>query len=549
MKQIIKAIFITLVTAFSLGAQVPDNFEYLAHTYKENIISDVILEEDHLVFSSSQGLHKANYNYSYEDLISGNSFTTFKKHKLVKVSDSTYHFFFWGIEEADIPVLTGFEFYSFDRGVELYDRVGAFDLDYINEVTHDSIGGFWCLGAKSPTLNTTNTILHYGDQGLDSKIDFSFFDGKLFTNSVGDIFVYDPYISHFNGIEFMYSDTIIEKANDIVIWGENNLILDGSKIHLTTTDFMRRLHSWDLPVTINNLDNIKMNSDSSLYVVDLQSDQYNIYHIDAESSDSLLYTGYRIDSELLTGIKVLSDSTHLLFGQHLFEVTNNTFFRNIHHTTPLEYQKSNVDIQGFGIIPVDTIEFPIPVIEGEVVLDYQNNEDETIENLNAISTYYNNHNFLSSRRNLNIPLSSELVSQALIQDSGVIRYSTEDLSGNTQDITDIKIEIPGANYRFNTSLNRIRTLDFISRINDDLEENRIANLYPNPVSNYFDIKHSGYNRITILDNQGKLVRNQKLLGNQSRIWVSSLSTGVYYGVLSGEKIREQTVKIFIDGDK
>ena len=144
MNKLKNSILLLLLSAlpYLISSQVPDRFEFLAHNAKRNIVSQIILKDDHIVFSTNKGLEKARFDYDIENLASVNSFMDIKKSKLVELNDSTYHFIYWGIEDADIPELPGFRFYSNRNGIVSSGSRGINDFNYINDITPDSTGGF-----------------------------------------------------------------------------------------------------------------------------------------------------------------------------------------------------------------------------------------------------------------------------------------------------------------------------------------------------------------------------------------------------------------------
>ena len=325
-----------------IQSQIPENFEFLAHDAKHNEISQLIVRDDHIIFSTNNGFHRASYNYDIENFYARQDFA---QSKLIDENDSTYYFFTYDRSDHDIVGIPGFTVMTNQSGEDAFSVIGDRENIHIQDVIVDSIGGYWCLRSTVNSNSVSTGILHFENDTLSTVIDHLFQRPKLYKNSRGDIYVFDSSssINHITGNEFEY-DSIYEFADDIKLWGDNNLIIDGNQAILTTPDFKQRLDTWDLPFRPISFENVTINQDSSLYLVNLQLDSYEIFHVDKSSNSQLLYAGQTEDNETIKGVKTLSDSTHLVYGQHQFEIVNNTFFRMIHHHKELVYERTDVDL-------------------------------------------------------------------------------------------------------------------------------------------------------------------------------------------------------------
>lgn len=519
-------------------AQVPENFEFLAHNNRTTEIAQIKITDDFAIIADRfSGISIAEYDYDLRTKTRDG----FRQSKLIETNDSTFHIITWDFPGGDIHTRPGFNAYSFINGSERISKLSDLFINYyyFNDVTVDSIGNFWALAFRNPFQNSNSTshLVHMGDEEIIKEIELRLINSKLFTNSKSDIYIYEQNnsISYFDGDTITYDPQLSEFADDIKLWGDNNLILYTNEIHLTTPDFKNRILSWDLPLNPENIERIKMNPDSSLYLIDLDSTQYSIYHIDQSSTASIVYSGKSLANEKIKDIKVLSDSTHLLIGQHEFEICNNSFLRTIHHEKEVEYKKCNVAISSFSILPQDTFIYSpdFDYIRAKAVAELFNNSEETVHSWDYFSTDYIRDAedyliYLSSSRSQPINLSED------IRDTISLDYVSGDYFGDMIDIADMRIEVPGANYRFNESPDRSKGVDILSSISQ-LTDTKIIQVYPNPSSDFISFNSDKNVRYSIINSLGRRISSTERNTDIGRINISSLEAGSYFLLLQDEE--------------
>ena len=504
-----------------IQGQIPENFEFLAHDAKHNEISQLIVREDHIIFSTNNGFHRASYNYDIENFYARQDFA---QSKLIDENDSTYYFFTYDRSDHDIVGIPGFTVMTNQSGEDAFSVIGERENIHIQDVIVDSIGGYWCLRSTVNSNSVSTGILHFENDTLSTVIDHLFQRPKLYKNSRGDIYVFDSSssINHITGNEFEY-DSIYEFADDIKLWGDNNLIIDGNQAILTTPDFKQRLDTWDLPFRPISFENVTINLDSSLYLVNLQLDSYEIFHVDKSSNSQLLYAGQTEDNETIKGVKTLSDSTHLVYGQHQFEIVNNTFFRMIHHHKDLVYERTDVDLLSVNLFPTDTIDFGYFEISGEASIEYQNNDNEVITHLNAISTSIDDpYSFL------NFPISTEIQPGTSLVDIHDFRFLSRELDFSPG-FLDTKFEISGANFRFNKSTQKVASVDLVSAVKEAPKLVEVP-LYPNPTLDVIHWQQPDIVKSEIYNGQGQRILINENIGSHQD--VSSLESGTYLLILT-----------------
>ncbi len=522
----LKTLLYLIIVPIFIQGQIPENFEFLAHDAKHNEISQIIVRDDHIIFSTNNGIHRATYNYGIDNFYARQDFA---RSKLIEENDSTFYFFTYERSDHDIVGIPGFTVVTNQSGEDSFSAIGERENIHIEDVIVDSIGGYWCLRSTLNGNSISTGILHFENDTLSTVIDHLFLRPKLYKNSRGDIYVFDSSssINHITGNEFEY-DSIYESADDIQLWGQNNLIIERNQAILTTPDFKQRLNTWDLPFNPLSFENVTINQDSSLYLVNLQLDSYEIFHVDKSSNAQLIFSSQIEDNETIRGIKTLSDSTHLIYGQHQFEIVNNTFFRMIHHHKELDYERRDVDLLSVNLLPIDTIDFGYFEISGEASIEYQNNDNEAITHLNAISTSIDvPYSFL------NFPISTEIQPQSSLIDILNFRFLSRELNFSPG-FLDTKFEISGANFRFNNSTQKVATIDLVSSVIEAPKLVQVS-LYPNPTPDVIHWQQPDIIKTEIYNAQGKRILINETSGSHQD--VSSLESGTYLLILTTKEDR------------
>jgi len=505
-------------------AQAPNNFQFLDHSRVETTVMDVIVQDDEIIYSSSGGIHKAKYDYELERL----EYKDFNKSKLITTSDSSFILYQWGISLNDFGY-TGFVQLEQNGEIENYSQIETEYFPDLIDITPDSTGGWWCLTGDD---FFSDKIYHFNGDG---SIDTSFkspesFRNKIYTNVLGEIFLYgsfvigDDNLAHLNDYEQLSISTIDSRSiYDIRIWQGNNAVLTEDKLLITDPAFDTILYTWNLPETIENFNHVEINHDSTLYQKSFSENNYQISKISKSSQQLFTINRTVEEDEIVIGIKMLSDTTHIVYGQRQLEICDNLFFRNVATSEPIEYPVSDVAIAYFKLNKNNLV---TSTFSGTAELSLFNNASEVIYNSAAYSTEYI-VNMIDDigPLNLSIPINN-LEAQTQQEFTKPINASL------SNDFEIFAMEVPGANYKFNISANKYRPVDSVLSTLENKEPEYI-DLYPNPASDVLFLP-AGITKFLIYNSSGQLVR-QSLGHPGKKVDVTELPAGFYHVVFVDEK--------------
>ena len=528
MKNLTPTISILLLVCFNLTAQTPEDFNFLNHQKVDLEIIDIIEVDGSIIAAHQQGIDVVDYDYTYQLLSQGCS----EHQKLLLENGSSYHFGNWlfncsdGIEDA----LKTFTKTNNDFTYDAYR-----DVKNTHDITYDSTGGWWCFTNRSIDLLYLENGEIQDSFQLNNRI-----NSRLFTSSCGKIYVS-------NGIDLLhFSGDTLEYFNDLPITrefyhdGVFNYLLDKDKLYKYDCELQNLLREWDLPIEVTSFKQLNITTEDKVYVNDIQSSTYDIYAIDSLSNLELEYSGQIEPNEILSGIEVHTDTTHLIYGQHAFETISHNFYRNISTTKEIEYPTSDAEISQFHIqtTALDTV---YDVFLDSFLLQYLVEPSFQVTNLSDEEIYA-----VSVRSNITRkPLSSFVPFQRMNYTPDSILSPQELVEVNSmsglrsfqtyrEDIDNLKIELSGANYKFLKNGSIVLSPDVTSTI---LEKIKIENIeiFPNPSSDRINITLERGGHYSLISNRGEILINPNLRAGHNTIDISSLLDGVYYLINQYEK--------------
>lgn len=293
------------------------------------------------------------------------------------------------------------------------------------------------------------------------------------------------------------------------------------------------LHTWNLSDQKDSFREVQINNDSTFFLVSISENNYELSKFSKNSDLLFSYSDAINQDESLSGINVLSDTTYIIYGQKLGEMSDNLFFRNKSTVNSIQHPTSDLDITNFAI-KQNSSSTPL-VFEGTIGVNLINHESLPIYNSTAYTNFY-----MPADNFLGTTTISILSIEGL--DSLEEGEFTQSLRASiSNDFENFIIEIPGANYKFNVAENSYRGVDFLlatAEKNDLLPKD----LFPNPSSDFVHIP-SETSKVLIYDSNAKLICKESNLKNNRKVDISSLSIGLYYFILMDNQDNMQVGKV------
>ena len=523
------AIFgILFLTSFDISAQIPENFDFLNHARESVDIIDVIKKDDYLIVAHEFGVDFVNGDYSIDSEWTGCA----ENYKFIHENDSTYHYVNWFYNCSD-GIYDGVEFTTF-RGSEI-------STDYYSgspvgntvwkahDMTYDTVGGWWCFTDDGWNL------LHLNEGEITDTINLYTFRPRIFTTCSGAIYVSESGdFLHFSGDTLEYYNDL-PRNQDFYQDGDFNYLLGSDRLYKYDCDLKNRLREWMLPVGVSSFDQISFGEDDKVYVSSISNNGYTLYGIDSLSTTLFRYEGSISIDESISGIVVTSDSTHLVYGRHHFELIDHNFYRNIHTTKTLDYPRVDAELSNF-ILEFEKrdsvydffLDSTLFVYGVDPSFQVSNLSNETINNLNIFSgeirrPYETWVPIGRIRRNLDsalVPFESR-------------RDTIENLNMYFFDIEELQVELTGANFKFLENGSSLVRPELSSSVSELTHAYRIQ-VYPNPAKDHIQMKLDDESTVMIVDMHGRILIDLSLTAGPNAIDIDLLGDGIYYVVVRNQ---------------
>ncbi len=539
------------IATINLNSQIPENFELLDHNQRWSNLGANLMIGDSLIYVSHNGqwpmttVKIAYINNEiktiFESPFSGES-------KVVLNQDGTTDIFIYNLIDYDVE-LPGFYIIHIENGRyniekyvdETYDNI---DYDFFAyDVIRDTDSTYWLIRENDLAKLSNGVVEPYLDLGQS-------YNQKFHKNTEGDIFIYK------NENLFLASqDSLIEliefatKINDIATYQDNNVVLIENSLLVYNSDFTNLIRTWDLPSPVPSLQYLQLIEDN-LYVLSTEDEAFDLHIINSQGNDSLILSGFN-EYEFIKGFHMHNDSSFLLKAAlHESNIYKNIFLRNVSAGSSKDYTRLDFEINEFKLHNTGKDSaFNHVIVDGDSIFTYsffydfdvsfRNNSDSVISSTNVFSRSY--YNFIGPfSAYFQLDFLEDIVPGERINKTG--SFSVPFTYNNSLD--DLKVIAPGANNRFNASSFSSIIADYTSSIYDPNIRDYTITIYPNPTSDFLNIKSDlPLRKYLIYDSAGFMI--QAGSSSASLINVSSLVPGLYYLKVLSDNNKNSSISRFI----
>jgi|GEM_PF-4273307 len=514
-------VILLLLCQSYLCAQIPDDFNFLNNSRKNSVASSIVMLDSSMLSIGKDGVDIMGYDYTLEK----HSIALPQEYKFIEGRDSNYYFTAWELQSGD-ALYSGPTTIQVNAKGEVsrdeYDMaafVGTHNT-YMESMTYDTSGGWWCLylrGTKLAYMNDGDIIISFDTNRLR---------GELFTSCAGDIYIADRELYYFDGEELEVLFDLPEDAS----WynhGDYNYAMKDKTLIKYDCALENKIHEWVLPYEIQSFAQLDFLENNALYVKSFYKNYYALVKIDDSSNAVFEFKSQVNEAEEVTGIKVLSDSTHVVFGQHQFALSHQTFYRNVNTNHEIDYPLVDATVSDFKIDYTFQDSIDLYHLDS-IFLEYDfdatvflfNNSEDTFYNTTLYSgNFFNSHFFIDSSY-----IFMRLNDDVQPDNFSVISYKQSNADLN--DLPSLQIELTGVNYKFLKDGPVL--LD--PKLTTSILETQIfrpLSVYPNPTYSTLNFAADNISNIKVFDAFGQLVLSRED-GQIKRLDVSLLGAGLYY---------------------
>ncbi len=511
----------------NISAQVPSNFNFLNHANRNVEVTEVLCLDDEVVGVHNRGLDFVKYDYDLEKFWNASA----EGYKFIYENDSTYHHASWVHQSGD--AISNTLIINSYRDTELlseeYNGVSNFNsqLNQFIDVTYDTTGGWWCI------TDFGTKLLFLKDNEVVRTIDNGATYPDLFTSCSGDIYILSlGYFLYFDGQDLDYVFELPE-TTEVFQYEGYNYLLSRDKLYKYDCEMKIKLHEWSLPINVNSFEQINIGDHGNIYINKLNSNSYKIYSIDSLSQITYEYEGIEKEDESIKGIEVSSDSTHLIFGHHQFQLDNQTFYRSINTQQEIDYPTIDVQIADF-LLEYSDAGITYDYFSGDSVMIQRTKPKLNITNLSSESIYAIDV-FSNSYRVFDVSYVHEDYIRAKV-DSTLAPFESRKADNlflyttTLEELENIRVELTGANYKFLDNGSQVLAPNLLL---SSIESTEIEpfKIYPNPVTDYIKVSLTLDDQVSIFSSDGKLCSQYNVASTSDRIEVSALEPGMYFIIL------------------
>lgn len=530
-------LLLSSLSTLSLLSQVPDNLNFLNHGSYNSSTAEIELFNNYLLAADRYGFDKVSYDYQLKQYNHGKA----DKFKLGKINDTTAYYASWYFDCGDCFVD------ELKTSIITADSIGRDDYnlnpglgDWVQrtyDITHDSTGGWWCLTDQGSIL------LHLKEGRILDSIETNLiYPDQIFTSCSGDIFILNySGISYFDG-EKLINNFELPLASELYTDNEFTYLLEDNNLYKYTCDLSVELKKWSLPEGVSSFKNITIRGNDVIDVALIDDTSYEIIRVDSQSNSFSVYLNQFESKEKLNEVISLSDTTHLIYGSHEFQLSSFNFFRAINQTKVIDYPTVDVSISDFTINYESGVLLENDILDTIVQLYHilpqtiiANDGNELVYALGLHSSVYNTFDFWVPFQILNHELSEAIPPDELRQIDFNQSQTTID------ELTQLKIELAGANYKFLTNGSIVLDADVLSILKyiEDIQEFEV---YPNPTSDFITVEESPNSDIYIISNQGSIVLSKEL-DYSGIINIQELDSGIYTIVIENQSGKTKLARI------
>ena len=511
--------------AIQLFSQVQENLNFLDHHSVNSMADDIIVFDDYLLAADHRGYDKISFDYKLNAYNKGVAMD----YKFYKIDDSTVCYASWFFDCGDCTIneLRTTIILNDTTIHDNYIGIGAGDhVKDTYDITHDSTGGWWCL------TNYGYNLLHLKQEQILDTFELNLaYPRQIYTSCNGDIYIIDNnYIRYFDGEELLF-DFDLPLAKELHYQNGYNYIFGYDKLYKYSCDLSTLLKEWTLPQGVSSIKDITIYNDDRIHISVIGISGYAIANIDSSSNITYVHNATNQINESISGVKTLSDTTHLIFGQHEFSLNSYPFYRTIDVTKELDYPKIDVSISNFNITYDNG--FPLEAeLQDTIVQSYhispsvtiENNSDKPIYSLNLHSSIFNTYDFWVPFTILWYQLPFEIAPYDL-NEIGFFGNRT-----TLEEAQNLSLELVGANYKFLSQDNVVLQADLTSSLSDPLDIESF-NIAPNPSSDRIKVEYNLNDQVYILNTNGEVVIKVNTSIVNHMVNVSALNSGTYFVVV------------------
>jgi len=531
--QLIAFCFLTM----QLSAQFPTDFEFLEHRHAwsypgaQKVHNEAIYYASHNLSKPATIVNKVTADKEFEVILKLRSYT---ESKLFVNSDTSFQIVLYRMVDYDVTA----------PGIYVVNVDGSeITIDSITMQTIPNIDYSFYVSNIEKDENENwisiieDSIYRFDQTGiLSSEVNPGDSNPEFFSNALGTLFTltnfYNPNrstISSFQNGDFLPLINFDSSVKNLTNTETGNYLATDKELLRYSVDFSTLLDSWNLSSFEGEIQKVHFHNGRLLLLT--QSDHnYSVYQLNSSSVSPLIHKEILNEGELIYDFHALDSLQYLLTGTfNELELTNNVFFRNINidDNSESNYPKVDISVSELEVIQSskDTLDTNIDIM-GDTVYSFKYTYDlfTSITNNSADSYHITNAYtqdlipFFGIYSPLSLEIDSLLPFETISLDSSVFSYN----SG----IVEFSLVIPGANYMFNISDQKIKTVTPISSTINPLVES--LEIYPNPTQDFIHLNTTEIlSKVTIYDALGYLVyyRQKDDIGKQ--IDISFLPPGTY----------------------
>ncbi len=514
----------------NISAQVPSNFNFLNHSFQNfenDEVTVVKLINDELIAVHNRGFDYVGYDYQLKE--EWHPYAS--EYKFISENDSTYHYASWihSYGDAIAETLITNSIIDGESVRHSYDDVLRYDV-FGFDITHDTTGGWWCVS------NFGIDLLYLKDGEIIDTFNVNAVRPKIYTSCSGDIYLIRfGEVQYFDGQELIYINDL-PRFDQAYQYNGYNYLLDSDKLYKYDCEMKTKLNEWSLPIPVSSFNQIEFGANDDIYINEINSASYNIYSIDSTSLITSEYLGAVEDNERIDGIKVISDSIHMIFGQHQFELSSQTFYRSYNTKQHLDYPTVDVQISDFDIDYFDG-GFGIDIFTGDSVNVQRSKSELIINNLGSdsihtLDVFSNNYRIFVNGFNWGNYISAGIDSVLPpLESRKADHFFLEPTT--LEELENIRVELTGANYKFLENGSQVLAPNLLLSSIESTEFETFS-IYPNPVSDFINVNLSQDDEVSIFSSDGKLCSQYNVATTSDRIEVSALEPGMYFIILRNE---------------
>jgi len=518
MSKCISIVFIcfSVLISFGLSSQIPVDFRFLNHDKINDEVGSTFILESKMFSSHSRGVDQINFDYTLNDFtIYGEA----EEYEFIKENDSTYHYMALRVSDHDLLNLgpKAISIYGDNHISKSFKSIESRYIAEVFDMTYDSLQGWWALS------NYNRGLIYLKDHDILDTFHLNSFYDKIYTNPANDIYLVNSgSISHFDGQE-VHQAISIPFLRDVMHSGGYNFVLAGSSILKYDSNFDNLISTWNVPFIVESLKQLHVLNQDQIYLL-RKTSELNIYKLENDLNFEFLNnitTQAAIDKVLM-----LSDSSYVVYGQHQFELSSQTFYRHEIIDQNIEYPTVDIDLSSFTIDYelTDTIH---DFINDTLIVGHFINPKIEIHNKNLFDL---NHAKVFTNRVFHANSFIPFINLRFNLVQPVLSFSYKEIAGNQivtfyEDLVNIKAELTGGNYKFKKNGAQTVYPDLITSVTG-IQIGEVK-LFPNPASDKIAVDNSKLESIVIFNTQGKVVFEANGFYKES-IDVSSFIPGAYF---------------------